>query len=359
MGDGDGDGSVRPTRASVPHSGLFPFAVRRWKAGQTSRGSRVRPGGLTVLVHDGSGKGPGDVELRDVQSWILVEASRSPLVLLDADGRIVQMNRACTELADHTLAQAAGRPVWEVLPCVASELAMSRWATSRERGTAPPPSEQISIDDTGIRRRIRWSYIRIPQSEDEPARIIGTGKDVTSERIAEAFSRAEPKTDLLTGLANRDVFQSCIIEYADPRTGLGCGVLWCELDGFEAIANTLGGTGGDDLLVHIADRLTATVRSGDLVARVGAHAFAVLVPAVGMLQIRALAVRIDRCIRTPLRLPTQTVRLDASIGLAVLAPGDVPDAAVQAAQAHARAVTSHREGRGRREHERRDSARPH
>lgn len=287
----------------------------------------------------------GAADRRAVPSWAIGamdESGAPPLVGLDAAGRVVQMNQACADLAGQTTAQAAGRPGRDVLTCLDSELDESRWAARRKDGTGPPPTEQISIDATGNRRRLRWTYVAVPPSADLPAHILGTGVDISRERLAEISSRTPSETDPLTNVGNRAVFQASVAEHADPGTGLGCGVVLCELDGLEVINDSYGHAAVNAVLIQIASRLRTTVRDSDLIARIGDHTFAVVLSALGMLQTRAVAVRLERCIRLPLRLPNGLVKLNASIGLAVLTPGDDPDATVSTAHAAICAATSRR-----------------
>src|SRR5664279_106720 len=236
---------------------------------------------------------PADAaDRRAVPGWAtgaMDESGVLPLVGLDAAGRVIQMNQACAELAGQTTTQAAGRPVRQVLTCLDSELAEPRWAARRKDGTGPPPTEQISIDATGNRRRLRWTYVAVPPSADMPAHILGTGVDISRERLAEISSRTPSETDPLTNVANRAVFQASVAEHADPRTGLGCGVVLCELDGLEVINDSYDHAAVNAVLIQIASRLRTTVRDSDLIARIGDHTFAVVLPTLGMLQTRAVA----------------------------------------------------------------------
>ena len=73
----------------------------------------------------------------------------------------------------------------------------------------------------------------------------------------------------LTGLANRDLLfdQTELMLRTRRRTGIV--VVFIDLDWFKAINDRLGHRAGDQLLVHVAERLRATVRHGDVAARIG------------------------------------------------------------------------------------------
>jgi diguanylate cyclase (GGDEF)-like protein len=84
--------------------------------------------------------------------------------------------------------------------------------------------------------------------------------------------------DALTGLANRAFFAQSVaqrLEAADA-TGLVPVVLFLDLDDFKIVNDTLGHAAGDQLLSSVGDRIQATLRTGDLAARIGGDEFAVL-----------------------------------------------------------------------------------
>jgi diguanylate cyclase (GGDEF)-like protein len=87
-------------------------------------------------------------------------------------------------------------------------------------------------------------------------------------------------TDLLTGLPNRRSF----FERADTelsrsrRTGQPLSLLLCDVDRFKAINDTFGHQRGDEVLCHVAEALTVSVRTSDFVARLGGEEFALLLP---------------------------------------------------------------------------------
>lgn len=82
--------------------------------------------------------------------------------------------------------------------------------------------------------------------------------------------------------------------------------------------DTLGHPAGDELLVGVADRLSATVGPRDLAVRLGGDEFAVVVVDVeGVPAARMLAERVLEALRTPLTLSTCRVAVRASIGIAM------------------------------------------
>jgi diguanylate cyclase (GGDEF)-like protein len=129
--------------------------------------------------------------------------------------------------------------------------------------------------------------------------------------------------DGLTGLANRSLFGERIETALASRKDNGSlAVLLIDLDDFKTVNDTLGHFVGDGLLVAVADRLRACVRTGDTVARLGGDEFAVLLldfqpdPATG------LAERILAGLSEPFSSHGHNLLVRASIGIAELRPGD-------------------------------------
>ena len=132
--------------------------------------------------------------------------------------------------------------------------------------------------------------------------------------------------DSLTGLANRALLRTHLKTTLErtQQGRRGVALLMLDLDHFKEINDTLGHTVGDDLLVDVAQRLSASVRLDQaFISRLGGDEFAVVAELDGrrdpMEEANGLAERLSRVLNAPTILAGVRVDVQASIGIA-LAP---------------------------------------
>ncbi|MEX3786703.1 diguanylate cyclase [Paraburkholderia sp. BR14374] len=134
--------------------------------------------------------------------------------------------------------------------------------------------------------------------------------------------------DSLTGLSNRRKLLGALDAAArnartaavEPRLA----VLYIDLDGFKQVNDSFGHRTGDEFLAAVSERFRASVRKGDLVARIGGDEFAVLVRTfAGDDELAEIARRLMACVvETDEQMGIGCVR--ASVGIASY-PDDVDD----------------------------------
>jgi diguanylate cyclase (GGDEF)-like protein len=131
--------------------------------------------------------------------------------------------------------------------------------------------------------------------------------------------RHQATHDALTGLPNRVLFLDRL-EKALAAVGPGShvGLLFCDLDRFKQVNDTLGHAAGDELLRQVAARLRAAVRPGDTVGRLSGDEFAIILPGlVAADDVGRLTDRVDACFGEPFRLEGRDVEVGTSVGVAV------------------------------------------
>ncbi|WP_346620460.1 GGDEF domain-containing protein [Blastococcus montanus] len=170
-----------------------------------------------------------------------------------------------------------------------------------------------------------WEAGRAPAELDGDvlARLRGVGDQASTAlqkaRLLETV-RHQATHDALTGLPNRVLFLERLqATLADAGQDGRPGVLFCDLDGFKQVNDTLGHAAGDELLRQVAARLRAVVRPGDTVGRLSGDEFAVVLPDLADDDdARHLADRVTGCFAEPFRLDGTPVPVGTSVGVAVL-----------------------------------------
>jgi two-component system, cell cycle response regulator len=143
-------------------------------------------------------------------------------------------------------------------------------------------------------------------------------------------------TDELTGLYNRRYLFAHLDELIEraQADGLGAAVLLFDIDHFKRVNDAHGHAAGDDVLREIAACAMKSVRSVDLVARIGGEEFAVVMPETELAAAAAIAERLRAAIeerRFIVRATATALRITVSIGVTVIAGGDERDRALKRA----------------------------
>jgi diguanylate cyclase (GGDEF)-like protein len=130
--------------------------------------------------------------------------------------------------------------------------------------------------------------------------------------------------DVLTGLPNRTL----LLEHLDHavrraiRSGKAAALLFVDLDGFKQFNDRHGHSRGDELLIAVTKRLSDTLRSGDILARLSGDEFVILCEDIcGPAPVDVIAGRITRALDQPFDLGPTRVSISASIGIAFSGPG--------------------------------------
>jgi diguanylate cyclase (GGDEF)-like protein len=155
------------------------------------------------------------------------------------------------------------------------------------------------FDSEGVLRAIRYAIER----------------KATEKRLSELAHY-----DQLTRLANRTLLNDRLTQALSrsSRSGKQVALLLIDLDHFKAANDTYGHELGDRLLVEVAERLTASTRREDTVARIGGDEFAVVLEELDDgEEARRVAQRILNAFATPLIVDGKLLPVTASIGVAL------------------------------------------
>ncbi len=145
-----------------------------------------------------------------------------------------------------------------------------------------------------------------------------------SDRIRRQWERAA-STDYLTGLANRRTLGSEGERRVQRARANGdqLAIAVVDVDHFKSFNDHYGHEIGDLALKHVASRLKAACRGGDLPARHGGEEFVVLFDRIDALQARNASERMRLAVESePFLIEGSPQTITVSIGVAALSPTD-------------------------------------
>lgn len=131
----------------------------------------------------------------------------------------------------------------------------------------------------------------------------------TLQRLAEQ--------DPLTGIANRQGFQTLLAARLAENDGRGLALGHLDLDNFRHANDALGHQAGDRLILQVVSRLKSQLEAGDQLARLGSDEFALLIDTRRAPQ-RAewMAERITEVMAEPYWVDGESLLIGCSLGVA-------------------------------------------
>ena len=219
--------------------------------------------------------------------------------------------------------EAAGQMTWDE---VIHPDHLARWNETLDAAYAEPGlTHRVEVKGLHADGTWRWLDATLLNRTDDPLvdGVILHFHDVTDRHLAEQELARRALHDDLTGLPNRTLLVDRL-STALGRAARGDGVvavMYCDLDRFKTVNDSIGHRAADSLLVEVAGRLEQVVRGGDTVARLHGDEFVVCAEELdSMLEVRALAERVRRELARPFSVDGREVHLTVSIGLAVGEP---------------------------------------
>ena len=138
----------------------------------------------------------------------------------------------------------------------------------------------------GTLRHCTLSVRPLIDDEGKVTGLTGCLDDVTAMFRSREELEVKAATDPLTGCLNREATLTALQELLDRPSAQvgsparGTAVIFVDLDGFKGINDEFGHAVGDECLVTVAERIRATIRSGDVLGRFGGDEFVVVCPSV-------------------------------------------------------------------------------
>lgn len=256
----------------------------------------------------------------DATRAVMFDHAPIGVAVLDEDGVIVEHNPALSHVLGygHSL---AGRPLQQLM----HSDDVDRDADLREQLLAGElPFYQVQKRLVHSNGAIIWARLTVSHAPTDVSSVVVQVEDVTEVRRAKDLLERRALYDHLTGLANRTLLLDRLKVALDvhEHRNTTVGVIYLDMDHFKIVNDSFGHEAGDSMLLELANRIQASVRSGDTVARLGGDEFVVVLENVAnQAAAEGLLAAISEGVQVPIQVEGHEVMPTVSAGLAMAEPG--------------------------------------
>ena len=206
---------------------------------------------------------------------LLLDYSSDPIFMFAADGTYLYLNRAFAEGVQRAQQDIIGKRIWDVFPQEEADkrFAVVKWVFEN--------------------KKVREIEVRVPRSDEDRyylttakpilddhgqvSVVICISKEITERKKMETELRYLSTHDILTGLYNRNFFETELHRYQESRF-FPVSIIMVDLDHLKQVNDQFGHATGDEMIIRAAQVLKDTFRSEDIIARMGGDEFVVLLP---------------------------------------------------------------------------------
>ena len=288
-------------------------------------GDIIRDSGGSPVLMRGTGQDVTEAVLAETRFRGLLEAAPDAMVVVNERGEIVLVNSQTEELFGYEAGELIGQRVERLIP----ERFHVAHEGHRDGYAAEPHPRPMGAGLDLFARRKGGSEFPVeislsPLATDEGMLVTAAVRDVTMRKLTEEKLEYQALHDPLTALPNRalllDRLDHALRRARRSRSVLA--VLFCDLDEFKEVNDTLGHDAGDRLLTALTPRLREALRPGDTIARFGGDEFVILCEDLTEeADAGRIAERIAKVSERPIFIGTEDHFLTISVGIVVIEAG--------------------------------------
>ncbi len=307
--------------------------------------------GVVITARDVTERKLTEAQLRAAEERFNIAFEHAPISvsIIDLEGRIVDINAAGCEMLGYERAELIGTPAELTVHPDDRALAI-QLTTAQLDGSSTPAEFRVMCADGRVVPLLSHASLVVPTDREQQPYVISLQSDISDRKRLEEELERRASHDALTGLRNRPSLTQHLDYALRRRHRPRVAAMFIDLDDFKSVNDAHGHDAGDDVLVHVADRITETLRAGDVAARLGGDEFVVVCDIDGD---GAEALDIAERLRAAIAAPHDTgitttpgrPDITGSIGVAISEPGD--DSASLLRRADAAAYLAKRGGKAR------------
>jgi diguanylate cyclase (GGDEF)-like protein/PAS domain S-box-containing protein len=264
-------------------------------------------------------------QARSMKLAAAVFESQEGMVVTDANNVILRVNQAFTKITGYTAEEVLGQmPTLFKSGRHDKDFYAAMWRSIKNAGTWE--GEIWNRRKNGEVYPERLTITAVKDEHGNIANFVATMRDITQSKAAEDEIRNLAFFDPLTRLPNRrllmDRLQQALASCA--QSGKKIALLFIDLDHFKTLNDTLGHDFGDLLLQQVAERISATLRKSDTVARIGGDEFVVILENLSKTSLEAAAEtkavgeKILTALNQPYQLGQHEYHSSPSIGITMI-----------------------------------------
>jgi PAS domain S-box-containing protein len=271
---------------------------------------------------------------------LITENAADMIALVDVKGRRLYNSPAYKRILGYSPAELGETHAFEQIHPEDRYKVLQAARAARSTGTGKRLEYRIRHKD-GTWRVFESTASGIRDKQGEVEKLVIVNRDITERRRTEEQLAHNTFHDALTGLPNRNLFvdrlEHCWAR-ARRNPDYTYAILLADVDGFKALNEKIGRSAGDQLILEITRRLSASLRQDDtvsrpegkqarvdaLLSRLGGDEFTILADGIkDPSDTMRMAKRIQATMNTPFKVNGHEVVASLSIGIALsTAPHD-------------------------------------
>ena len=281
-------------------------------------------------AHDGRQDALHDAEER---FRLAFEMAPTGNAILQPDGRLIRVNASLGTMLGTDGSALLQRRITEVVRAEDRDR-LQQFLDEVVAGPGPVRVQLRLAHGSGRPVHVVVTASAVHDSGGAATCVIAQIEDVTARKLAQAALTHQATHDPLTTLPNRTLLLDRLGQALERsrRNGGHIALLFCDVDRFKRINDSLGHEVGDQLLVEIARRLRTSIRGADTAGRLSGDEFLVICEELGR---ESDAIRLAERVRAitdePIAVAGHSLAVTLSIGVAHAGPNDQPAALLRRA----------------------------
>ncbi|BAN34068.1 hypothetical protein SCD_n00219 [Sulfuricella denitrificans skB26] len=266
-------------------------------------------------------------ELREREELLglITSSAHDAIVMVDDSGALTYWNEAADKIFGYPREEAVGENFLALIVPPKSPYLERYEASLNQLATAESGHTGEAVELEIVRKDGAECFVELSLSSVQIRgrwHGIGIARDITDRKRAEENLKLQATTDVLTGIANRRLFNS-FLETEMRRAArhhLPLAVMIMDIDHFKQINDAYGHQVGDDVLVELTRLVSQIIREHDFFARWGGEEFVILSPNCNAESMQLLAEKLRIAVET--HSFSDISRVTCSFGLTEYCTGD-------------------------------------